>query len=103
MNLPVHCTTSPDPSVASLLKQHTKQQKTAAFPPGSAHTSPGEIAPDRLAVSTHRQAPDSSQSHCFLVIAWWSTPCRQAPKNTGTPDAIPIVWRTYSCRQVLYQ
>jgi len=27
MNLPAHGTTSPDPSVASLLKQHTKQAK----------------------------------------------------------------------------
>jgi len=70
MNLPVHGTASPDPSVAALLKQHTKQQRTTAFRPSSAHTPPSEIVPDRLAVSIHRQAPASFQSHCFLVTTW---------------------------------
>jgi len=55
------------------LKQHTKKQRTTAFPPGSAHTPPSEIVPDRLAVFTHRQAPASSQTHCFLVTAWRSS------------------------------
>jgi len=38
------------------LKQHTRKQRTTAFPPGSAHTPLGETVPDRLAVTTHRQA-----------------------------------------------
>jgi len=27
------------------LKQHTRKQRTTAFPPGSAHTPPGETVP----------------------------------------------------------
>jgi len=34
-------------------------QSTIAFPLGSAHTPPSEIAPDRLAVLLSRQAPAS--------------------------------------------
>ena len=55
------------------LKQHTRKQRKTAFLPGSAHTQPGETVPDRLAVFTHRQAPGSSQTHCFLVTAWRSS------------------------------
>ncbi|QCE10889.1 hypothetical protein DEO72_LG10g2121 [Vigna unguiculata] len=85
------------------LKQHTRKQRTTAFPPGSAHTPPGETVPDRLAVFTHRQAPTSSQTHCFLVTAWRSTPCRQAPLGAVFSHAKPIAWQLSIDRQEPYQ
>ncbi|QCE15055.1 hypothetical protein DEO72_LG11g2063 [Vigna unguiculata] len=65
MNLPAHGTTSPDPSVISVLKQYTKRNKNNNILPGPASTPPGEIVPDRLAVPAHRQAPVPFQRHCF--------------------------------------
>jgi len=104
MNLPAHGTTSPDPSKASLsVKQHTKKQRTTAFPPGSAHSPPGETVPDCLAVFTPRQAPASSQTHCFLVTAWRGTPCRQAPAQCRLTHAKAIAWRLSVDRQAPYQ
>ena len=93
MNLPAHGTTSPDPSVVSVLKQQTKQNRNNNISPDSAHTPPGKIVPDRLAVPAHRQAPAPFQCHYFLVTAWRSTPCRQAPCNAGVPLVIPIAKR----------
>ncbi|QCE04044.1 hypothetical protein DEO72_LG8g2077 [Vigna unguiculata] len=84
-------------------KQHTRKQRTTAFPPGSAHTPLGETVPDRLAVFTHRQAPASSQTHCFLVTAWRTSPCRQAPLSAGFPHAASIAWRGSTSRQAPYQ
>ncbi|QCD96955.1 hypothetical protein DEO72_LG6g1665 [Vigna unguiculata] len=75
MNLSAHGTASPDPSVEALLKQHTKQPK----------------------------APASFQSHCFLVTAWRSTPCRQAPLGAVSSHAKPIAWRLSVDRQTPYQ
>jgi len=85
------------------LKQHTRKQRTTAFPPGSAHTPPGETVPDRLAVFTHRQASASSQTHCFLVTAWRSTSCRQAPHGAVFSHAKSIAWRLSVGRQAPYQ
>jgi len=100
MNLPAHGTTSPDPSVVSVLKQHTKQNGNNNISPGPVHTSLGEIGPNRLAVPAHRlavpahrQAPTPFQRHCFPVTAWRSTPYRQAPCNAGVSLVIPIAWR----------
>ena len=92
-------------SKCSIIAQttHKTKQRTSTFSPDSAHTPPSESAPDRLAVPTHRQVPMPFQRHCFLVTAWRSTPCRQTLRNTGTPDASPIAWHTYLCRQALYQ
>jgi len=61
------------------LKQHTRKQRTTAFPPGSAHTPPGETVPDRLAVPAHRQASEHFQRHYLTATAWRNTPCLQAP------------------------
>jgi len=93
MNLPAHGTTSPDPSVVSVLQQQTKQNRNNNISPDPAYTPPGKIVPDRLAVPAHRQAPAPFQCHYFLVIAWRSTPCRQAPCNAGVPLVIPTVRR----------
>jgi len=95
MNLPAHGTTSPDPSKASLLIKTTHQENKEQqyFPPGSAHTSPGETVPDRLAVPAHRQAPETSQRHCFTATAWQSTSCRQAPPNSAPSHVKLIAWR----------
>jgi len=86
MNLPAHGTTSPDPSKASsLIKNNTlRKQRTTTFPPGPAHTLPGETVPDRLTVLAHRQAPEPIQRHYLTATAWRSTSCHQAPPNTGT-------------------
>jgi len=66
MNLPAHGTASPDPSKHQFqLKTAHQNTQTTAFPPGPAHTPPGEIAPDRLAVFTHRQAPAMFQCSLF--------------------------------------
>ena len=85
------------------LKQHTRKQRTTAFPPGSAHTPPGETVPDRLAVFTHRQAPASSQTHCFLVTAWRSSTCRQAHLSAKRSPITSIAWRVSVYRQAPYQ
>jgi len=73
MNLPAHGTASPDPSIVSVLKQHTKQQRSAVFPPGSAPTPPDEIVPDRLAVSTHRQVPEPPGAIPEAFCSWFGT------------------------------
>jgi len=67
MNLPAHGTASPDPSKASVSVKKTAHQnaQNTAFPPGPAHTPPGEIAPDRLALFTSCQAPAFSQTPLF--------------------------------------
>jgi len=84
-------------------KQPTRKQRTIASPPGSAHAPPGETVPDRLAVFTHRQVPASSQTHCFPVTAWRSTPCRQAPLKAQLPHTKAIAWRYSMDRQAPYQ
>ena len=78
-------------------------KKTTAFPPGSAHTPLGETVPDRLAVSTHRQAPASSQTHCFPISAWRSTPCRQAPVQCRLTHIKVVAWRLSTDHQAPYQ
>jgi len=80
-------------------------QNTIAFLPGSAHTPPGEIAPDRLAVLPFRQAPASFQSHCFFfpVTVGRSSTCRQAPLSTVLSHVKPIAWRLSVYRQAPYQ
>jgi len=85
------------------LKQHTQKQRATTFPPGSAHMPLGKTVPDRLAVFTHRQAPASSQTHCFLVTAWRSTPCRQVPAQYRLSHAKAIAWRLLVDRQAPYQ
>ncbi|QCD86769.1 vesicle-associated membrane protein 7 [Vigna unguiculata] len=71
----------------------SSKQRIAAFLPGSAHTPPGETVPDRLAVPANRQAPETSQRHCFTATAWRSTYCRQAPLSTALSHVKPIAWR----------
>ncbi|QCE00088.1 hypothetical protein DEO72_LG7g1374 [Vigna unguiculata] len=80
------------------LKQHTQKQRATAFPPGSTHMPLGETVPDRLAVFTHRQAPASSQTHCFLVTAWRSSTCRQAHLSVAHSPVKPIAWRVSAYR-----
>jgi len=71
MNLSAHGTTSPDPSIASLLKSHTHknhglQRHRLAQP----QALPGKICPDRLAAM--------GVPPVVVFIAWRSTPCHQA-------------------------
>jgi len=99
MNLPAHDTTSPDPSVASLLKQQTKQSKDSSISAWLSPHAARQIVPGCLAVPAHRQAPVPFQHHCFSVTAWWSTPCCQAPRSTGTSVVVSIAWRLLVDRQ----
>jgi len=80
-----------------------KRQRITAFPPGPAHTPPGETVPDRLAVFTHRQAPAPFRATVSSSPPGGAHPCRQATHGVGTSDASPIAWRTRSCRQALHQ
>jgi len=71
MNLPAHGTASPDPSVASLLKQQTKQNRNNSIfawlnpyaarrnhsrPPGGTYSPPGANALPAPLFSNHRLA-----------------------------------------------
>ncbi|QCE10592.1 hypothetical protein DEO72_LG10g1822 [Vigna unguiculata] len=117
MNLPAHiitCNTSHEPTRSWHNISQSKQSIIVS------QTTPGSKGQQRLrlaqparrqakmlqtalAVFTHRQALAPPQTHYFLVIAWRSTPCRQAPNNTETPDASLTAWRIYPCRQAPYQ
>jgi len=54
------------------LPAHSLQDYRLAQP----QAPPSETSPDRLVEPPHRQAPNPSQTHCFTITAWWSTPCR---------------------------
>ena len=82
---------------------HKTNQRQQQFPPGPAHTPLGEIVPNRLAVSTHRQAPTSCQRHYSLVNAWRSTSCRQAPLKAQLSHTKVIAWHDSVDRQAPYQ
>jgi len=45
----------------------------------------------------------TSQPHCFLVTAWRSTPCRQAPLSAAHSPVKSIAWRLSAYRQAPYQ
>jgi len=81
----------------------TRKQRSTASPPGSTHTSPGENAPDRLAVFPPARRQRSPRPHCFLVTAWRSTPCRQAPLSAAHSPVKSIAWRLSAYRQAPYQ
>ena len=88
-------------SIAQSTHQTTKGQQH--FRLARPHIPPGETVPDRLAVSTHRQAPASSPRHCSLITAWRSTPCRQAPLKAQLSHTKAIAWRYSVDRQAPYQ
>jgi len=93
MNLPAHGIASPDPSIVSLLKTTHKQIKdNNIFTWLSLHAA-RQNQFRRLAVLAHRQALVPFQRHCFSVTVWFSTPCRQAPRSTGTSTIVLITWR----------
>jgi len=85
------------------LKTAHQNVQNTAFPPGPAHTPPGEIAPDRLAVFTSRQAPALSQTPLFSrhrlaehTVPPGATQCRPS-------HAKAIAWRLSVDRQAPYQ
>jgi len=72
MNLPAHGTTSPDPSIASLLKFNTTQV-TVCWIFAWSNTK-------------HRQVK-------LVQTAWRYSPLRQAPNLHATPVLSAIAWR----------
>ncbi|QCD78951.1 hypothetical protein DEO72_LG1g2587 [Vigna unguiculata] len=104
MNLPAHGTASPNPSKASLsVKNNTPSARTTAFPPGPAHTPPSEIAPDRLAVLTSRQAPAFSQTPLFSRHRLAEHTVPPGASQCRPSHAKAIAWRLSVDRQALYQ
>jgi len=120
MNLPAHGTTSPDPRKASsLIKNNTpRKQRTTSFPPGSAHTPPGETVPDRQApeplpaplsdryrLAEHVLPPGATQHknlHSFST-AWRLLADRQAPyhRHSSTDLAHDSVDSTTQIRSMV--
>jgi len=117
MNLPAHiitCHTIHEPtrswhsisrSKQSIIvsQNHTRIPRTTASPPGSAHTPPGETAPNRLAVLTSRQAPAFSQTPLFSrhrlaehTVPPGATQCRPSHAKT-------FAWRLSVDRQAPFQ
>jgi len=105
MNLPAHGTASPDPSKASVSVKKTAHQnaQNTAFPPGPAHTPPGEIAPDRLAVFTSRQAPAFSQTPLFSRHRLAEHTVPPGASQCRPSHAKAIAWRLSVDRQAPYQ
>jgi len=103
MNLPAHGTTSPDPSVAALLKQHTKQTKDSSIsawldphaarqncsrPPGSIHSPLGaNVLPESLfphhRLAEHTVPPSVTQCRALSCRGY------HLAVISGPPGAIP--------------
>ena len=66
-------------------KQHTQANNCSTIAWRSLSVAKQNACADRLVGHPHRQAPGLSQTHCYMSIAWRSSPCRQAPRGARTP------------------
>jgi len=87
MNLPAHGTASPDPSKASVsvkdsTPQYTEHQRFRLAQPTRRQAKLLQTAWRNSPPARRQRAP---RPHWFLVTAWRSTPCRQAPAQCNPP------------------